>query len=47
MLKSNIHAFILFFVGGLFADDDTVEEISDDELENHLVSQWLSPGRKS
>ncbi|UJR34958.1 hypothetical protein I4U23_027736 [Adineta vaga] len=34
-------------VGGLFADDDQYEEeSSNEELENHSVSQWLSHGRK-
>jgi len=42
------YAFIyLFFVGGLFADDDSEEDMSDDESEGHLVNQWLPHGRKS
>jgi hypothetical protein len=41
-------AFIyLFFVGVLFADDDSEKDISDDESEGHLVNQWLPLGRKS
>ncbi len=43
------YAFIyLFFVGGLFADDDDSEEdMSDDEAEGLVVNQWLPHGRKS